>query len=112
VSIGPYSSFFAVNGSSISIGNCTVIAAYCYTVGGANYGTERTDIPMIRQDWKPGKGIRIGSDVWLGGSVVIVDGVTIGDGSIIGAQSMVNKDIPEYSVAFGAPAKVHHSRRE
>jgi acetyltransferase-like isoleucine patch superfamily enzyme len=43
---------------------------------------------------------------WLGQNVVVCPGVTIGRGSVIGANSVVVKDIPDFSVAVGAPARV------
>ncbi|NJM73600.1 MAG: acyltransferase [Scytonema sp. RU_4_4] len=56
------------------------------------------------------KGIVIKDDCWLGHNVTVLDGVTIGKGSIIGAGSVVSKDIPPYSIAVGAPARVIKSR--
>ncbi|PIA86231.1 DapH/DapD/GlmU-related protein [Streptococcus parauberis] len=50
--------------------------------------------------------VQIDSDVWIGENVVILQGVKIGKGSIIGANSVVNKDVPEYSIVAGTPAKV------
>lgn len=47
----------------------------------------------------------IGSDVWIGKNVVILDGVTIGNGAIVAAGSVVTKDIPDYYIAAGVPAK-------
>lgn len=55
---------------------------------------------------KKGHSIRVGSDVWIGANALIMEGVTIGDGAIIGAGALVNKDIPDYAVAVGVPAKV------
>lgn len=55
------------------------------------------------------KPITIGDDVWLGGSAVICPGVTIGDRSVIGAGSVVTRDIPPDSVAYGNPCKVHRA---
>jgi lipopolysaccharide O-acetyltransferase len=46
----------------------------------------------------------IKSNVWIGEGVTILEGVTIGEGSIIGAMSLVNKDIPPYTIAIGIPA--------
>lgn len=51
-------------------------------------------------------GVVIGDNVWLGNNVCVMPGVTIGDGVIVGANSVVTKDLPPFSVAAGAPAKV------
>jgi len=48
----------------------------------------------------------IKDDVWLGGGVVVLKGVTIGMGAIVGAGSVVTKDVPDYAVAVGNPARV------
>jgi acetyltransferase-like isoleucine patch superfamily enzyme len=49
---------------------------------------------------------RIGNNCWLGANVVVTSGVTIGERCVIGANSVVTRDIPAFSVAAGAPAKV------
>ena len=48
----------------------------------------------------------IGDNVWCGANVVITSGVTVGERSVIGANSVVNRDLPPYSIAVGAPARV------
>lgn len=48
----------------------------------------------------------IGNDVWIGVDCVILRGVQIGDGAVIGANSVVTKDIPDYAIAVGSPARV------
>lgn len=50
--------------------------------------------------------ISIGSNVWIGDKVTILKGVTIGSNVVIGANSVVTSDIPDFSVAAGAPAKI------
>jgi acetyltransferase-like isoleucine patch superfamily enzyme len=55
--------------------------------------------------------ITIGDDVWFGAGVIVLPGVTIGSHSVIGAGSVVTKDIPAFSVAFGTPAVVIRSRK-
>ncbi len=57
-----------------------------------------------------GGGCVIGNDVWIGCNVVIRRGVKIGDGAVIGANSYVNKDVPDYAVAAGSPAKIINTR--
>lgn len=52
------------------------------------------------------KGICIGNDVWIGLGVIILPGVKIGNGVTIAAGSVVTKDIPDYCVIAGVPAKV------
>ena len=50
--------------------------------------------------------VRIGEGAWLGQNVVVCPGVRIGAGAVVGANSVVNSDIPDRSVAVGAPARV------
>lgn len=50
--------------------------------------------------------ITIGDKVWLGANVTVLPGVTIGDGVVVGANSVVNRDLPAYTVCVGAPCKV------
>ena len=49
----------------------------------------------------------IGKNVWIGGGAIILPGVTIGDNTVIGAGSVVTKDIPADTIAYGNPCKVH-----
>ena len=67
-------------------------------------------MPIIMQKEKKAEVI-IGDDVWIGADVKINDGVKIGTGAVIGVGSVVTKDIPEYSIAYGVPAKVRGQRR-
>lgn len=48
----------------------------------------------------------IGHDVWIGNRAIIKSGVSIGTGAVIGTGSVVTKDVPEYAVVAGNPAKV------
>ena len=48
----------------------------------------------------------IGNDVWIGFGATIMSGVKIGNGAVIGAKAVVAKDIPDYAIAVGNPAKV------
>lgn len=48
----------------------------------------------------------IGNDVWICGGVIILPGVTIGDNVVIGAGSVVTKDIPSNTIAYGNPCSV------
>lgn len=48
----------------------------------------------------------IGSDVWIGTHVVILRGVHIGNGAVIAAGAVVTKDVPDYAIVGGVPAKL------
>jgi acetyltransferase-like isoleucine patch superfamily enzyme len=54
----------------------------------------------------PGRPVTIGPGTWLGINVAIMPGVSIGQGCVVGANSVVTRDLPDYSVAAGAPARV------
>ena len=57
------------------------------------------------------KGIYIGRDVWVGADVGIVDGVRIGDHAVIGMNSQVTKDVADFAIVAGNPARVIGDRR-
>lgn len=52
----------------------------------------------------------IGNDVWIGDGAVVLPGVRVGTGAVIGANSVVTKDVPDYAVVMGAPARLSRYR--
>jgi len=52
------------------------------------------------------KPVIIKNYVWLGSNVTIVPGVTIGEGAVVGAGAVVSKDVPDFAVVAGNPAKI------
>lgn len=96
---------------SVSIGDDVLMASHVYISDNSHgcYDDSQNatplDIPPIRRPYYVSP-VRIGNRVWLGEGVIVMPGVNIGDGSIIGAHSIVNKNIPENSIAVGSPAKV------
>jgi acetyltransferase-like isoleucine patch superfamily enzyme len=96
--------------SSVRIGADTLLAAYCYVVGGG-HEFDRTDVPVIRQG-RPSKGIDIGRGAWLGAGAVVLDGVSVGHDAVVGAHAVVTQDVPPFAVAAGSPARVIRDRRE
>jgi len=81
----------------IRIGEWVGIGGDCY-LGGGRYGTDRTDVPMMKQELYTEGPVVIGDDCWIGAGARVLDGVTIGQGSIIGAGAIVREDVPEYTV--------------
>lgn len=74
-----------------------------------NHGFDNIDIPTINQDYYDAT-VRIDDDVWIGGGAIILAGVHIGKGAIIAAGAVVNRDVPDYAIVGGIPAKVLKSR--
>jgi acetyltransferase-like isoleucine patch superfamily enzyme len=115
-------------GGIIEIGNNSLIGDFCNLYGhaglriGANVMVaagcrlvpeEHTfDIPGLAVSAQPTQscGISIADGAWLGANVVVLDGVRIGKGAVIGAGAVVTKDIPDYAIAVGVPAKVTRMR--
>ena len=56
--------------------------------------------------------VEIGDGAWLGQNVVVGPGVRIGRGAVVGANSVVLGDVPDHTVAVGAPARVLEPSRE
>lgn len=52
------------------------------------------------------KPVIIGNDVWIGANVIILPGVSIGDGAVLAAGAVVTKDVDDYAIVGGVPAKV------
>ncbi|EES72684.1 MULTISPECIES: CatB-related O-acetyltransferase [Paenibacillus] len=61
---------------------------------------------VIRDEVSQNNSIEIGNDVWIGMGVIILPGVKIGNGAIVAAGAVVSKDVPDYAVVGGVPAKV------
>lgn len=53
----------------------------------------------------------IEDDVWIGSNSAILDGAIIRKGCVIGSNSLVNSEIPPYSVCYGTPAKIVDERK-
>ncbi len=54
----------------------------------------------------PARPVRIGANAWIGFDCVILPGVTIGQGAIVGCRSVVDADVPAYTIVAGNPARV------
>lgn len=63
------------------------------------------NVPMIEQGHDEAS-IIIGDDVWIGYGAQIMSGVTVGSHSIVAAGAVVTKDVPEYAVVGGVPARI------
>lgn len=93
---------------SITIGDDVLIASKVF-ITDHNHGCfpdeQEIFLAPIRRKLTS-KPVTIGDRVWLGEGVLVLPGITIGTGSIVGAGAVVTKNIPEYCIAVGNPAKV------
>ena len=122
-----HGAFFA-SGKGIEIGDNSGIGLNCRVAGPLvmgddvmmapgvtivtqNHEVSDLSVPM-RLQTAPKKKVTIGNDVWIGTNAVIMPGVTIGNGVIIGAGAVVTKDVPDYAIVGGIPAKLIKFRNQ
>ena len=118
----------ATFGPEVSLGDNSGIGIRCELYGPVSIGDnvmmgpevviytsghrhDRTDITMIEQGSTIPEPVKIGNDVWIGRRAMIMPGVSVGNGCIIGAGAVVTKDVPDYAVVGGVPAKVIKFRK-
>ena len=106
VSLGEYSHITCAN--NITIGNGVLTGRFVLITDNShgNNSNETANIAPLAREIHSNGPVCIGENVWIGDKVTILPNVTIGKGCIIAANAVVTKDIPEYSVAAGIPAKV------
>lgn len=102
VFVGPNVLIQAYKNSDIFIGKNVMIAKDT-SIFSTNHVISN---PLDGYRSENGSFITIEDDVWIGANCVITAGITIGKGSVIGANSVVTKNIPEYCIAVGNPAKI------
>ena len=100
--------FIQVRGR-VSIGN-NVIFGPGVSVFSENHVFDDPELPIVSQGEKR-QGVTIEDGVWVGAQAVILDGVRVGKNSIIAAGSVVNKDVADYSIVGGVPAKIIKYRK-
>jgi phosphonate metabolism protein (transferase hexapeptide repeat family) len=61
-------------------------------------------------DWRGSNSIAIGHDTWIGHGAVVMPGVRIGNGAIIGSNAVVTKDVADFAIAVGVPARTIRQR--
>lgn len=108
-SIGSNSVVVSMDG--VDLGEAVLTAGGCYISAGAYHFDSEEEAVMDQGAYSKGP-IVIGEKAWLGTGVIILDGVKIGVGAVIGAGAVVTKDIPDFAIAIGMPAKVQKIREK
>lgn len=95
----------------ISIGEAVAVAPFCY-IGGGMYNADDLDKPISEQGHRYKGGVSIGDGSLIYARATILDGVTVGRGAIVAGGAVVNRDVPDFAIVGGIPAKVIGSRRK
>ena len=107
----------------IEIGNDVMFSWGCTVVDNNSHSAKWNERKNDVLDWKKGLDenkigaykdwsnvkedkVTIKDKAWIGFNSIILKGVTIGEGSIVGAGSVVTKDVPDWTIVGGNPAKV------
>ena len=106
--IGTHCQIQSSNG--IQIGDHFITGPQCY-LGGSRHGIalgspDQPAPPILDQPTYSRGPLTIGHDVWLGAGVRIMEGVTVGRGAVVGSGAVVTRDVPDFAVVAGVPAKI------
>lgn len=93
----------------------TSIGNYCSIGSGVRVGSGEHDLELLStSSFVTGhvaadlttQPCKIGHDVWIGTQAFVKRGVVIGNGVVIGAHAVVTKDVPDFAIVVGNPARV------
>ena len=79
-------------------------AQHHFTYRSSWYGLGRDDEDFFQ--WRRENPVTVGHDAWLGHGSVVMPGVRIGIGAVLGASAVATRDVPDYAIAVGVPARV------
>jgi len=94
------------------IGSGVLIANRVGIVGRNDHDMHALGVSIRRAPWvgdpdgPRNDPVEIGDDVWIGYGAIVLSGVTIGRGAVVAAGAVVTKDVPEYGIVAGNPARV------
>ena len=102
---------FKMHNRIVTIDDNLLMAEDVYFIGGT-HNFDNTEVPIGEQDSKEKVPLHIAGDVWIGARVLVLPGCKrIGHGAVIGAGSVVTKDVPDWAIVGGNPAKIIRMRQ-
>jgi acetyltransferase-like isoleucine patch superfamily enzyme len=107
-SIGSYTMVTSLEG--VDFGEFVLTGGRCYFSAGA-YGFDDLEKPIIEQGPYSKGPISIGSKSYFGAGAMVVGGIAVGTGAVVGAGSVVLKDVEDYAIMAGVPAKLLRYRK-
>ena len=100
-----------VNGfGGLRFGDGANIGPYCM-LHSANHNFDDLDRSVVEQGWQDDGPMEIGRNSWIGMGSIVLPGVRIGEGCVVGAGSVVTRDLEDFTIAVGNPARAIRSRR-
>ncbi|MGU3434187.1 acyltransferase [Actinomycetes bacterium M1A6_2h] len=93
----------------IEIGASTLVADWCY-ICDFDHRMDSIEMPIKDQGIVKSP-VRIGPDTWIAAKVTVLRETRVGRGCVLGSHAVVKGDIPDYSIAVGAPARVVRNRK-
>ena len=91
----------------VTIGNDCLLASHIF-ISDCSHGDTSESAPTQHPELRPliSKPTEIGDNVWIGENVCVLMGARIGTGCIVGANSVVNREFPDYCIIAGIPARI------
>ena len=86
--------------------NCSIASGVVFAPYSSHNNSKILRNTRVLKRYEKREKIIIGDDVWIGANCTILPGVKIGSCCIIGANSLVNKNIPDYHLAYGNPVRI------
>ena len=90
--------------SRVRVGKGTLLAAYCYLIGG-DHDFSDPSVSVLDQK-RTSAGVDVGEGAWLGAGAKILDGVRIGNRAVVGAGAVVRHSVDDGAIAVGVPARI------
>lgn len=98
-----------LTGGGVSIGDRTMVGHGSQLIS-SGHRIPASRAESMRFSGKQAAPIVVGDDAWIGAGAIVLGGVSIGRGAVVAAGAVVSRDVPEFAIVAGVPARVVKSR--